>query len=135
MLRPRRRSQSKKRRGVATVELAFLLPIMTVIVFGAIEGASMIFLRQALVQSSYEATKVAVKTGDKSAATNAALAVTQGREIDSVQITFEPDDIASLEKGKLIRITVSAPGDSNSILPLGIFKGRTVAAAAAMVKE
>ncbi|MGI9517005.1 MAG: TadE family protein [Pirellulaceae bacterium] len=55
------RSRRRSVRGTATVELALCLPMIVLVVFGAVEGASMIFLKQTLVQSSYEGIKVAVK--------------------------------------------------------------------------
>jgi len=50
-----------KRFGAAAVEFAVCLPLIILIVAGSIEGASLLFLRQALIQSSYEGAKVAVK--------------------------------------------------------------------------
>lgn len=130
-----RRHPSRVRRAAATVELAVLLPVILVIVLGSIESASMIFLRQALVQSSYEAAKVAVKTGDLAQARSFALAVTKGRKINNVSIKFEPADIQTAARGSLIRVSVSAPGDNNSVIPFGVFRGRIITAQASMTRE
>jgi len=124
-----------RRQGTATVELAVLLPVILIIVLGSIESASMIFLRQALVQSSYEAAKIAVKTGDSAQAKSMALAVTKGRRINNVTIRIEPSDISNAKPGSLVRVTVSAPGDNNSVIPFGVFRGRTVSAQAVMARE
>jgi Flp pilus assembly protein TadG len=125
----------QRRRGAATVELAVLLPVILIVVLGSIESASMIFLRQALVQASYEAAKVAAKTGDNAQARSFALAVTKGRQIKGVTIQFEPGNIRSAARGTLIRVTVSAPGDNNSVLPFGLFRGRKIHAQATMARE
>ena len=56
------RTSGVRRRGAATVELAVCLPVIFLLSMGAMEGASLIFLRQAMVQSAYEAVKEAVRT-------------------------------------------------------------------------
>lgn len=135
-LNPRRRlATARRRRGAATVELAILLPLIVVVTLGSIEAASMIFLRQALVQSAYEAAKVIVKTGDEDLARANALGVTKGRRINGVTIEFDPTDPSTAERGELIRVMVSAPGDSNTSIPFGVFRGRSVAAQASMIRE
>lgn len=130
-----RRRRASERRATATVELAVLLPVILVIVLGAIESASMIFLRQALVQASYEGAKVAIKTGNEAVARSNAVAVSKGRRINNVSIRFEPANIQNAPRGSLIRVTVSAPGDTNSFLPFGLFRGRTIQGQCTMAKE
>lgn len=53
----RRPTRKRKRRGAAVVEFAVCLPVIIIIVFGAIEAASLLFLKQALIQSAYERRK------------------------------------------------------------------------------
>jgi hypothetical protein len=125
----------RRRRGSALVELAICLPVMLLIIYGAMEAAGMIFLRQALVQSAYEAAKVAAKTGDSFAATEAALDVADGRGVDQLTIDFSPSDVESAPRGQVIVVTLEAPGDQSSPFPLGLFRGLTVGARAVMVKE
>ncbi len=124
------------RRGAAVVEFAVCLPVILLIVFGSIEAANLLFLRQALIQSSYEAAKVAVKnTGTNSVATTAAQQVAAGRRIANLTITFQPADVSSAAKGDFVRVTIAAPGNANSVIPFGPFKDRIVSAQAVMVKE
>ena len=132
-----RRLQRKQRnRGAATVELALCLPMLLLIIFGAVEGGSMIYLKQALVQTAYEGAKVGIKPN----ATNAdVVAATQsvlgGRSLDRAVVTTNPTNIESARRGDQIIISVSAPGDSNSLFPFGPFKGRNVSVQAVMIKE
>lgn len=140
-MRNRKRSTSKlrnflDRKGAATVELAVCLPVIVILAIGSMESASMIFLRQALVQSAYETCKEAVKArGDQ------ALAVTRGkevlafREITGETITFNPSNVSVLDRGTPVTVTVTAPGDANSVLPFGPFKGQTIEVSATMLKE
>ena len=131
-----RRKNAKCRKGAAVVEFAVCLPIILLIVLGSIEAASMLFLRQALVQSAYESAKVAVRNdGNNVSAIAAAEAVAAGRRIENMNITFSPSDVETAAQGEIIRVTISAPGDSNSFIPFGPFKNRIVSAEAVMVKE
>ena len=130
------RKHQQRRFGAATVEFAVCLPVIVLLVFGGIQSASMLFLRQTLVQASYEGIKTAVKTGGNLAdAEAAAQSVTDGRNLEDVSILIEPSDIENVERGQIIRITVSAPGDNNSVFPFGPFAGKNISASAVMVKE
>lgn len=129
-------SKSRIRRATATVELAVCLPVIVLVAMGAIEGASVAFLRQTLVQSAYEGIKVTVRRGnDASAGEAAALEVIAGRSLDGVDITFSPSDPNRAAAGEPVTITVSAPSDANSILPFGPFQGRVITVSATMAKE
>jgi Flp pilus assembly protein TadG len=131
-----RKCSRHHRQGAAVVELAVCLPVLLLIGLGSIQAASMLFLRQALVQSAYESAKVAVRTHATNAeATAAAQRVAAGRRISNMQISFSPADISSVPKGQLIRVSVSAPGNDNSLIPFDLFRDRIVSGGAAMVKE
>jgi Flp pilus assembly protein TadG len=133
---PFRVRRRKVRRGAALVELAICLPVITLIIFGAIEAAGMVFLKQALVQTAYEGVKVAARRdGTESAARSAAASVTQGRNLDGVQITFDPRDVENTPRGTKIRVQVSAPADDNSLINFGFFRGRQLSVEAVMLKE
>ena len=124
------------RSGAAVVEFAVCLPVIILIVLGSIEGASMLFLRQALIQSAYEGAKVAVRnTGTNEDAITAIENVAAGRHINELSIEFSPADISEAAQGEFVTVTISAPGDSNSFIPFGPFKDRVVSARAVMVKE
>lgn len=134
--KPNRRTGARRRTGAAVVEFAVCLPVIIFIVLGSIEAASMLFLRQALVQSAYEGAKVAIRNDSINAdAVSAIENVAAGRRLNDVDIAFTPSDVASVPAGEAVTVTISAPGDSNSFIPFGPFRGRTVAAEAVMVKE
>lgn len=125
----------KTRRGAAIVELAICLPVVLLIALGSIQGASLLFLRQALVQASYEGAKVAIRSGDDAAARQAVANVAAGRRIEGLVITTNPANIADANQGDTITVTVTAPGDANSLIPFGVFQGQQVSAQAVMVRE
>ncbi len=125
-----------RRRGAAVVEFAVCLPVIIIIVFGAIEAASLLFLRQALIQSAYEGAKVAIKSdAQNNDVLAAAQSVAAGRNLTDMTVALQPADVSSAAPGDLIRVTISAPGDSNSLIQYGPFKNRTISARAVMVKE
>jgi len=133
--KPNNRSLNR-RRGAAVVEFAVCLPLIVLIVFGGIEAANMLFLRQTLVQAAYEGVKTAVKVeGTSAQATASAQAVVDGRRLKNVSISISPSDLAAAPRGQIVEITVSAPGDDNSLFPFGPFAGKNVTATAVMVKE
>ena len=132
----RAQKSKRNRKGAAVVEFAVCLPVVVLIVLGSIESASMLFLRQATIQSSYEGARVAVKrSGTNETARLAIEAVARGRRIEDLNIQFEPADVSAVDPGTPITVTVSAPGDANSFIPFGPFQGITVSGKAVMIKE
>ncbi len=130
------RSNGARRRGTSTVELAVCLPVIFLLSMGAMEGASLIFLRQAMVQSAYETVKESVRTnGSKAEGLVRGEQVLSFRGITGESITFEPSNVDILEPGTPVTVTVSAPGDSNSVFPFGPFKNREISVQATMLKE
>lgn len=137
MIFNRRKSQSaRQRKGTSTVELAVCLPVLALIVFGTLQASSMYFLRQALVQSAYETVREVVKTdGSQAIAIQRGEQTLDFRNITGETITFDPPNVEGLEPGTPVTVTVVADGDSNTVLPFSVFKGRTVSASATMNKE
>ncbi len=128
--------KSYRKNGSAAVELAVCLPVIVLLTFGAIEGASMAFLRQTLVQTAYEGVKVAARRGSTDAAAlNAAQQVAAGRNLSNVNLRFSRGNIASIPPGTPITLFASAPTDANSAFPFGPFRGQTVTVQATMAKE
>lgn len=131
-----RRLENGHRRGAAIVELAVCLPMIVLIVFLSIEAASLLFLKQTLVQSAYESVKIAASpNGTEALAIDAGERVAAGRNLQGVDIEFTPRNIETLRPGTPINVVVSAPGDANSVFPFGNFIGSTIVAEATMIKE
>lgn len=129
------RKNKRPRSGSATVELAICLPVILLVVAGAIEGANFAFLRQTLAQSAYEGIKVAVRRNSNSSdGLAAARTIVQQRNVQGVTFQFQPDP-AAVSPGAPVTLIVTAPGDSNSQFPVGPFSGRTISVRATMAKE
>ncbi len=130
------RSSSDIKRGTAVVELAVCLPVIVLLVFASLEGANMLFLRQAVVQSAYETAKSVAKTnGVQSRAVTLGKQVLSSRGVVTPTITFSPANVQALAPGSPFSVSVAVPGDSRSITGFGPFHGLTIRAQAAMVKE
>lgn len=134
-IRNRKRGRVQ-RKAAAVVELAVCLPVIALLAIGSMEAASMIFLRQALVQSAYETVKEVSKTnGNEELALQRGREVLQFRNIEDETFTFDPPISDAIDQGSPITVTVSAPGNTNSVLPFGPFRNRTVSVSATMIKE
>ena len=131
-----KRHCNRNRKGAAVVEFAVCLPLILLVMLGSIEAANMMFLRQALVQSSYEGAKAAIKNDvDNATVEEIASLVAAGRRLENFSVRTIPADITSVAPGEMIRVISSAPVDSNSFITGTVFRSFDIEATAVMVKE
>lgn len=132
----RRRRPARGKRGVAAAELAVCLPVVVLLVIATIEACSAIFLKQSLTVAAYEGVRTAISDGttpgNVQAACNQILA---DRKVKGATVTITPPDIASLQPGQFVDVTVSAPCDANSLVPTSFYRGRSLSATASMMIE
>jgi hypothetical protein len=130
------RRRNAKCRGVAASELAVCLPVMVLMVLATIETCTMIFLKQSVTVAAYESVRTALQPGavpsDVQTTCDGVLA---DRRIQGGKLTISPANFTQLTPGQYIQITVSAPADSNSVIPGSFFRGKTLSATATMMKE
>jgi Flp pilus assembly protein TadG len=130
------RRRSAQRRAAAAAEMAICLPIMVMLVLGSIETCSMIFLRHSLTIASYEGARVAIDfDGTSAAAIDRCQEILDARDVVDADISIVPETVEVVPRGDTIAITVSAPCDSNSIIPAWFYGGRTLSHTMTMVKE
>jgi Flp pilus assembly protein TadG len=126
----------KKRRGVAAAELAVCLPVVVLMVVATIEACSALFLKQSLTASAYEGVRTAIEKGATSTSVQAACKqILTDRKIQGATVTVKPSNIASLNPGDFVDVTVSAPCAPNSVVPVTFYRGRTLSATASMMIE
>ncbi len=134
-LSPRRRNRVA-RRGAAIVEFAVCLPLLMLIILGAIEATHGIFLKQSLSAAAYEGIREAVENRSTTTkARESAEAILRMRQVAGFNVTFSPSNVASVIRGQPIAIEVSAPFSRNSPFIGHVMQDRTVVARAVMVKE
>jgi Flp pilus assembly protein TadG len=134
----RRRADGARgpRRGVATVELAVCLPMLVLFVMGSIECCNMIFLKHALTTASYEGVRAAIRYDATNAQVDARCnAIFTSHRVAGASIETTPTDVSAAPRGQQVLVTVSAPSESNSILPPWFFGGMTLTYTSTMVKE
>jgi len=125
-----------ERRGVAAAELAVCLPIVVLLVIATLEACSALFLKQSLTVAAYEGVRTAIEEGADTKSVQAACnQILADRKIQGAKITLKPTNIAALNPGDYIDITVSAPCASNSVVPATFYRGRTLSATASMMIE
>ncbi len=121
------------RKGLAVVELAICLPLMVLLTFGAIEAANAIYLKQTLVTAAYEAARKATALNGTQADGEARyLEVVNSVGMKGTAITFTPQITSLTLPGTPIKVTVTAPADSNSFSVRRFMKGTTLRGAVTM---
>ena len=131
-------SRTNRRRptGAAAAEFAVCLPVMILLLFGAMEACTMIYLKQSLTIAAYEAGRTATLPGATSGDVVADCErILAERNVSGGQITLNPLDIAAAPVGSQLLIAVSAPCDLNRISGAWFFGGRTLAGRAEFMKE
>lgn len=123
------KNNQRQRKGTATAELAVCLPLILVLIFGGIEAANGIFLKQGLTVAAYETAKMATTVGYTIAEAN-----TRGEQIlaargfSGATITIDPNT-PQIFPGTPVTVTVEAPADLNAISPMiSLGSGSTIRA-------
>lgn len=133
-----RRSPQRKhrRRGVAAVEFAVCLPVIILLVFGAIEASSFIFLKQSLNVAAYEGIRESIRTGSANAdGINRAQNILSSRNVRGFDVRFPLGEAGESNRGDEIVIEVTAPTAPNSPLAGQFVMNRILTARVVMVKE
>lgn len=126
----------QNKRGAAAVEFAIVLPVFVLILLGTIEACSMIFLQQSLEIAAYEGARVAiVPTTTSSDVESAANQILTPRHIQNSSISVTPNDFQSAPYGTFVRVSVSVPCFSNSVIPSSLYGSRTLTGKVEMMKE
>lgn len=130
------RCPRRTRVGVAAAEFAVCLPIIVLLVLAMIESCTMIFLKQSVTIAAYEGVRTALQENAVAAdVLQAGQQVLTDRRVRGGTITITPNNFDALPVGEYIEVSVSAPADSNSVIPGNFFRGRTLTGKAMMMKE
>lgn len=124
-----------QRTAAAVVEFAITLPVVTILVFGSIEIANGIFLKQAVSEAAYEGARAAARPSGTQASAQARIReVLASRGINNETITITPNP-NSAARGTKLTLTVSIPpSEISSVSPLQYLQGKTFTKSVAMVR-
>ncbi len=105
----------RQRRGAATVELAMVLPVMMLLVFGTLEICQRLMIRQTAAVAAYETARLAARrttTAAQATARGQSLMSDRGISGGTVQIT--PNNLTLLPTGGELTVTVLIPVAGNT---------------------
>lgn len=123
-------------RGVAVVELAVCLPLLTLIVLATIESCAMIFLQQSLTVATYEGARVALAPeSDTKNVTYQVELILADRDVRGATVAVTPNNVRGAAAGAWIQVKATAPFSENSLVGGWLFGGKTLSASATMMKE
>ncbi len=133
---PSRRRSRAPRVGVAVVEMAVCLPVLTLITLATVESSAMIFLQQSLSIAAYEGARVALvpTSADENVRYQAEL-ILEGRAVQNATVTVTPNNYSASPAGTWIQVVTSAPFADNSLAGGWLFNGQTLTATVEMMKE
>ncbi len=111
----KRSRRFRGRHAIATVELALVLPVMMIIVFGTLELCQRLMIRQTAAVAAYETARLAARR-----TTTVAQAKARGeqimvdRRINGGIIDITPNQLALLATGSEVQVTVRIPVSGNT---------------------
>lgn len=128
--------KQNRRSGVAAAELAVCLPVIVLIVLATIEACTMVFLKQSLSIAAYEGVREGLAQNATSTSTiRAAEQILTERSVNGATVTLSPSNLAAIQPGQYLTVTVTAPAARNSVVPIRFYRDRTLRSAATMMKE
>ena len=134
--KPQKHTNGFRRRAAAVVEFAVCLPLLMLIVLGAIEATHAMFLKQALSAAAYEGMRVAIEPRSTQAeAIEQANNILRSRLVNGSRLVFNPANVDRVERGQKVSLEVSAPISANSPFIGRVISDRVVSVRTVMVKE
>jgi len=137
--RVKRRGQRHRdadRGGLAVVELALVLPVMFILVFGSLEICQRLLLRQAAVVSAYESARLAARrtvNADRVVSRGEALLV--DRRVTDGTVTVNPESLDGLTPGTQVQVTVTIPIAGNTGISYVLPTTGSISVVATMLRE
>lgn len=118
------------------VEFAVMLPVMTLLVFGAIELSNGIFLKQTVSIAAYEGARTASRSTSTDSEVNSRIdEVLNSRGVNNQVVTITPS-LATATRGTSITVKVSLPStELGSAIPLDFLKCKTITRSVTMVRQ
>ncbi len=124
------------RRAAATVELALVLPVMMIIVFGTLEVCQRMLLRQTAAVAAYETARLAARrTTTIPQALARGQSILTDRNVVGGVIEINPTPLATLATGGELQVTVRIPVSGNTTVNYVLPTTGEVAIVTTMLRE
>ena len=129
----------RKRRGVATIEFAMVLPALLILTIGTLDLCSLMFLKESVVLAAYEGARQGVGRDRTNAdATSRVTDFLDERNVvhsGAGAVTISGSGFDGAETLEAVTVTVTVPADGNLLIPSQLYGGMEVTAEVTMVKE
>ena len=125
----------RRRFGTAATETAVALPLLVILVFGAIEMANGVFLKQSMNLAAYEAAKVITRPGtNQTLATTRCAQIMAIRKVSTYTLTFSPTITTATPRGTQVTVTLTAPASNLTYGPVRFMTEKTLTTTVVMVR-
>lgn len=134
----RRVARRSQRRGVATVEFAFCVPVFIIMTIGTIDMCSMLFLKESITLAAYEGARVGVGRGRTNADVTARVQEfldERGIAYNGNPCRFQSVDFDTAETLQNVRTRVVVPVNGNLLIPSAMFSNGNLRADVWLRKE
>ncbi len=118
-LRQRKGRTQSLRQGVSAVELALILPLLMLLVFGAVQSCNTIHLKQAMITAAFEGSRVVSRgSATRQDVLDRCGDILRARNVTNFVITFTPDlPLDEIANGETVAIRIDAPTAGNVVGP------------------
>lgn len=121
--------------GTAATEMAVSMPLLISLVFGSMEMANAVFLRQSVNMAAYEAAKVITRPGSNEVlARSRCDSVLAVRKVSAYTLSFSPTVTTATPRGTQVTVTLSVTASNLSYGPVQFMAGKTMTSTVVMVR-
>ncbi|MFG0264401.1 MAG: TadE/TadG family type IV pilus assembly protein [Rhodopirellula sp. JB055] len=129
---------NQPRRGTATAEIAFCLPVLLTFTFATVDLCSIFFLKETVAIAAYEGARRGINRGGTD---QAAIARVQeilderGVDYGANAVSFENSTFSSADTLEHVTIVVTVPAAGNLYAPAGLYNDLEISHRITMRKE
>ncbi len=128
-------TRSRSRLGTAATEMAVSMPLLISLVFGSMEMANAVFLRQSVNMAAYEAAKVITRPGSNEVlARSRCDSVLAVRKVSAYTLSFSPTVTTATPRGTQVTVTLTVTASNLSYGPVQFMAGKTMTSTVVMVR-
>ncbi|MEO9592207.1 TadE/TadG family type IV pilus assembly protein [Rhodopirellula bahusiensis] len=130
--------QNQPRRGTATAEIAFCLPVLLTFTFATVDLCSIFFLKETVAIAAYEGARRGINRGGTDAAVRARVAEIldeRGVQYAGDSVAFENSTFSNADTLEHVTIVVTVPAAGNLYAPAGLYNDLQISHRITMRKE